>query len=116
MNTKKRRSLESGQGTLTSDGQCSTSRKESREFKNQDVILTSLVRNLVGSGGLAIQVAERDWFRQFMTDVELRFKPVSRVAIKRELNDLYQEGRDEMLKEISAISFKPTVTVDFWTG
>ena len=51
---KKQRSLESGQGTLTSDGQCSISRKESREFKNQDVILTSLVRNLVGSDGLAI--------------------------------------------------------------
>ena len=49
-----------------------------------------------------------------MTDVEPRFKPVFRVAIKRKLNDLYQEGRDEMLKKISVI--KPTVTVDFWTG
>ena len=59
---KKRHSLESGQSTLTSDGQCSISRRESKEFKNQDVILTSLVRSLVGAGGLAIQVAEEDWF------------------------------------------------------
>ena len=49
-------------------------------FSKQDMIVTSIVKNLVGAGGIAIQVVQRDWFRQFIHDVEARFKPVSRVA------------------------------------
>ena len=40
------------------------------DFKNQETILTSIVRNLCGAGGLAIGILERQWFRQFMNDVE----------------------------------------------
>ena len=71
------------------------------------MILTSLLRNLVGSGGLPLQLAEQQWFRKFMTDVEPRFQHVSQVAVKKKL---------EVLKELATISFKPSVTLDFWTG
>lgn len=101
------------QSTITSDGHLSKRRKE---FGSQDAILTSLVRNLVGTGGLSIQVAEQEWFRKFMSDVEPQFQPVSRVAVKKKLNILHEEERDTMLKEIADLSFKPSVTLDFWTG
>ena len=110
---KKRQSVE-GQSTLDSNGQLS--RRARKDFKSQDVILTSLVRNLVGSGGLPLQVAEQEGFCRFMGDVEPRFQPASRVAIKQTLEVLYQEERDHMLKEVAASSFKPSVTLDFWTG
>ena len=51
-----------------------------------------------------------------MSDVEPRFQPVSRVAVKKKLNILHEEERDTMLKEIAELSFKPSVTLDFWTG
>uniref|UniRef100_A0A1X7VB64 Uncharacterized protein n=1 Tax=Amphimedon queenslandica TaxID=400682 RepID=A0A1X7VB64_AMPQE len=84
-------------------------------FSKQDMIVTSIVKNLVGADGMAIQVFERDWFRQFLHDVEPRFKPVSRVAIKGKLSNLY-EDRQQLTQKLSNISFKPTVTLDFWTG
>ena len=102
------------QTTLDKNGQLS--RRAQRNFKNQDMILTSLVRNLVGSGGLPLQLAEQEWFRKFMTDVEPRFQHVSRVAVKKKLEVLYEEEMDQMLKELATISFKPSVTLDFWTG
>ena len=108
-----KRQLSESQSTFTSDGHLSKRRKE---FGSQDSILTSLVRNLVGTGGLSIQVAEQEWFRKFMSDVEPRFQPVSRVAVKKKLNILHEEERDSKLKEIADLSFKPSVTLDFWTG
>ena len=85
-------------------------------FAKQDMIVTSIVKNLVGAGGIALQVVERDWFRQFLCDVEPRFKPVSRVAVKRKLSTLYDEDRQQLKQKLSNISFKPSVTLDFWTG
>ena len=97
---KKQQSVE-GQSILDSNAQLS--RRARKNFKSQDVILTtSLVRNLVGSDGLPLQVAEQEWFHRFMADVKTRFQPVSRVVVKKRLQVLYQKERDQML--------------DFWTG
>ena len=85
-------------------------------FAKQDMIVTSIVKNLVGAGGIALQVVERDWFRQFLCDVEPRFKPVSRVVVKRKLSTLYDKDRQQLKQKLSNISFKPSVTLDFWTG
>ena len=87
-----------------------------REFRNQDHILTSLVRNLIRSGSLSIQMTETDWFRQFLHDVEPRFRPVSRVSVKRKLYSLFENGHQQLNKEILEIDFKPSVTLDFWMG
>ena len=92
------------QSTFDSNGQLLKRKSAPKEFKNQDLILTSLVRNLVGSGGLSIQVAEQEWFRKFMSDVEPKFQPVSRVAVKKKLDLLYEEEKDQMLMEITNIS------------
>ena len=51
-----------------------------------------------------------------MSDVEPRFEPVSRIAVKKKLNILHEEERDKKLKEIADLSFKPYVTLNFWTG
>ena len=85
------------------------------DFTNQDTILTSIVRNLCGAGGLAIGIVERPWFHQFMKDVEPRFRSVSRMAVKRKLNELYQQEQSSLLHEVNIVC-KPTVTLDFWTG
>ena len=55
-NTEERlRLLKSNQSSLTTTGFLV---KKQSEFKNQDYILTSIVRNLCGAGGLAIGVVE----------------------------------------------------------
>ena len=61
-------------------------------------------------------MTETDWFRQFLQDVEPRFRPVSRVSVKRKLYSLFENGRQQLNKEILEIDFKPSVTLDFWTG
>ena len=82
---------------------------------DQDIVLTSIVTNLCGCGGLPIGVVEQEWLRQFMVDVEPRFNHVSRVAVQAKLDSLYQQHRDALLNEISC-SPKPTVTLDLWTS
>ena len=82
---------------------------------DQDIVLTSIVTNLCGCGGLPIGIVEQTWFRQFMVDVEPRFSHVSRVAVQVKLDGLYQQYRDALLNEISC-SPKPTATLDLWTG
>lgn len=72
-------------------------------FKNQETILTSIVRNPCGAGGLAIGIVERPWFRQFMKDVEPRFRSASRIAVKRKLNELYQQERSSLLHEVNIV-------------
>ena len=84
-------------------------------FENQETILTSIVRNLSGAGGLAIGIVERPWFHQFMKDGEPKFRSSSRIAVKRKLNELYQQERSSLLHEVNIVC-KPTVTLDFWTG
>lgn len=65
---------------------------------------------------MALQVVEQGWFRQLIHDVKPRFKPVSRVAVKRKLSILYDEDRQQLQKNISKVSFNLTVMLDFWTG
>jgi hypothetical protein len=89
--------------------------RKHNDFKNQEIIVTSIVRNLCGAGGLPIGIVERQWFRQFMKDTEPKFHSVSRVTVKRKLNELYQQERSSLLQEVHVLC-KPTVTLDFWTG
>ena len=95
---------------------CGSLVKKQTDFKKQEIILTSVVKNLCGAGGLAIGIVEQPWFRHFMKDVEPRFRPVSRNGIKRKLSDLYQQEYSALLNEVKVIALKPTVTLDFWTG
>ena len=88
----------------------------SLHFTKQDLMLTSIVRNVVGAGGMKLQVVEQGWFRQFIHDVKPRFKPVSRVAVKRKLSILNDEDGQQLQKNMSKVSFNPTVMLDFWTG
>ena len=48
-------------------------KKPRTEFKNEDTIVMSVVKNLCGHGGLPISIVEQKWFRVFMSDVEPRF-------------------------------------------
>ncbi|XP_011404500.1 PREDICTED: zinc finger BED domain-containing protein RICESLEEPER 3-like [Amphimedon queenslandica] len=109
---ERRKSISNGQATLTGEAQ------DRRRFKfyNQDPIVTSLALNLCGHGGLPIQICEQSWFRQFVRDIEPRFTPVSRVAVKRKIDELYKRERENLMSEIAAMSCKPSVTIDFWTG
>ena len=79
-------------------------------------MLTLLVCNLIGSGSFSIQMTETDCFRQFMRDVEPRFRRVSRVSVRRKLNSLFEDGCQRLNEEILKTDFKPSVTLDFWTG
>ena len=50
-------------------------------------------------------------------DVEPRLTPVSRISVKRKIDELYAEEQDSFLSNISSIFLrKPSVTVDFWTA
>ena len=112
---KKKRQLEN-QSTFEKDG---TYVARQPEFKNQEVVLNSIVRNLCGQGGLPITIVERSWFRRFMKDVEPRFNHVSRNAVGSRIKELSEQAKSRLLNEISVISrfgLKPTVTVDFWSG
>ena len=87
----------SGSQTVLTEDEVGIGRMKRQDFKNQDAILTSLVRNLCGCGGLPILVVEQPWFRCFMRDVEPRFSLVSRVAVKKKLDELYTEEQDKLL-------------------
>uniref|UniRef100_A0A1X7VFF3 BED-type domain-containing protein n=1 Tax=Amphimedon queenslandica TaxID=400682 RepID=A0A1X7VFF3_AMPQE len=85
-------------------------------FRNQDKILTSIVRNLCGKGGLAISVVEQSWFCSFMQEVEPKFQPVSRVALNSKLDRIFEEEKKGLLADIAkSVVDKPSVTVDLWT-
>lgn len=89
------------------------------EFKNQEIIVTSIVKNLCGHGGMPVTMVEKPWFRQFMRDVEPRFKSVSRVSVGSKISALLRETKSDLLKEISIIAshgLRPSITMDFWTG
>ena len=78
-----------------------TTRTRPKEpFQNQDKILTSIVKNICGRGGLPISIVEQDWFRNFMKLVEPKFQNVSRVAVSSRLDELYVEERRKLLAEI----------------
>ena len=66
--------------TLSRDG--SLVRPKESSFKNQDKLVTCIVKHLCGQGRLPISVVEQELFRSFMKQVEPRFQPVSRVAVK----------------------------------
>ena len=78
--------------------------------------MTSIVRNLCGQGGIALQLVEQPWFRSFMTDVEPHFAPVSRVSVNRKLNELYTQECQVFLGNITTLKLKPTNRADFWAG
>ena len=86
------------------------------EFRHQDKIVTSIVRNLCGRGGLPIMAVEHEWFRAFMADVEPKFSHVSRVAVVSKLDKIYETEKGLLLNEISSSRVTPSVTLDFWTG
>ena len=49
---------------------CALAKQGNKEsFKNQDKIVTPIVKTLCGWGGLPISIVEQDWFRAFMMDV-----------------------------------------------
>ena len=73
--------MPSDQHVLNTDGSVKKIAKE--PFRDQDKILTSIVKNLCGKGGLPISLVEQEWFREFMKLVEPRFESVSRVALIR---------------------------------
>ena len=75
--------LPSDQCMLNKDGtMTATTRTRPKEpFQNQDKILTSIVKNACGRGGLPISIVEQDWFRNFMKLVEPKLQSVSRVAV-----------------------------------
>ena len=83
-------------------------------FRNQDKIVTSIVKNLCGTGGLPIWTVEQEWFRDFMKLVEPRFESVSRVGVNSKLEEIYARERSKLLAEIKASPHppvnKPTVT------
>ena len=107
--------LPSNQHVLNRDGSLEKIVKE--PFRNQDKILTSIVKNLCGKGGLPIATVEQEWFREFMKLVEPRFESVSRVAVNSKLEEIYAREMSKLLADIKASPvYKPTVTVDFWTG
>ena len=114
---KERRSKEateasSSQRTLEKNGSLSR-----QSFKKQEIIATSIVRNLCGHGGLPLSTVEQQWFRTFMRDVEPRFQPVSRHSVSSKLDSLYEQEKSILLNEISSsVVGKPSVTLDFWTG
>ena len=84
-------------------------------FKNQEKILTSVVKDLRGRGGLPISVVEQEWFRLFMKQVEPRFQAVSRIAVSLKLDTLYEEEKRGLLSDIARSNVgKPSVTLDFW--
>ena len=107
--------LHSGQSQTTIANNGSIVRKQ-MEFKNQESIVRSYAKNLCGRGGLPISLIETAWFRAFMKDVEPRFSPVSRVSVKRKLDELYSKGRGDLIESITSLPLKPSVTVDFWSG
>ena len=100
--------LPSNQRVLNKDGSVKKVVKE--PFRNQDKIVTSIVKNLCGKGGLPIWTVEQEWFRE----------SVSRVGVNSKLEEIYARERRKLLAEIKASPHppvnKPTVTVDFWTG
>ena len=107
--------MPSDQHVLNTDGSVKKIAKE--PFRDQDKILTSIVKNLCGKGGLPISLVEQEWFREFMKLVEPRFESVSRVAVSSKLEEIYLREMRKLLAEIKASPVdKPTVTVDFWTG
>ena len=113
---RRRQSTSSGQSTFEKDG---TYQRKEPEFKNQEVILTSIAKNLCGCGGMPVTMVEKPWFREFMREVEPQFKGVSRRSVGSKISALSEETKLSLLKEISAIArhgLKPSVTVDFWTG
>ena len=85
-------------------------------FRNQDKIVTSIVRNLCGKGGLAISLVEQSWFRSFMQEVEPKFQPVSRVALNSKLDRIFEEKKGLLADIAKSVVDKPSVTVDLWTG
>ncbi len=107
------------QCTLSKNGSMrQTAVKPKREaFRNRDKIISSIVKNLCGRGGMPICTVEQDWFRDFMRIVEPKFENVSRVAVSSRLDEIYEEQKRKLLAEIKHSDIdKPTVTVDFWTG
>ena len=59
------------QQTLHRDGTLAkAARPKPEAFKKQDKILTCIVKNVSGRGGLLISVVEQSWFRTFMEEVE----------------------------------------------
>ena len=113
---------DTNQHTLHKDGtlvRCAATRsKPSEAFKKQDMmILTCIVKNVCGRGGLPISVVEQSWFRAFMEEIEPRFQPVSRISVSTKLTKLYEEEKSRLLADIAtSVVKKPSVTVDFWTG
>ena len=104
------------QCTFNLDGTMTVAIKPKEPFKNQDKVLTSIVKHICGRGGLPISTVEQDWFRSFIKVVEPRFENVSRVAVTSKLDELYEEEKQQLLAQISCCDVKPSVTVDFWTG
>ena len=91
-------------------------RAVSSDFRHQDKIVTSIVRNLCGRGGLPITTVEQECFRDFMADVEPKFSHVSRVAVVSKLDKIYENEKMLLFKEISLSCITPSVTLNFWTG
>ena len=92
-------------------------RPKPEAFKKQDKILTCVVKNVCGRGGLAISVVEQSWFRDFMEEIEPSFQPMSRRGLSSKLDKLYEEEKRSLMADIAtSVVDKPSVTVDFWTG
>ena len=117
LRSKQQSKLPPDQRTLDKNGSMVAVVESKEPFWNQDKILSSIVKNLCGRGGLPVCTVEQHWFRDFMGLVEPKFANVSRVAVCSKVDELYQQEKRNLLAEIETSDVdKPTVTVDFWTG
>ena len=114
-NLENARSSDDGQQcTLSSTGSVVT--RPRVPFKNQSKVLTSIVKNLCGRGGLPLNIVEQPWFRNFMKDVEPKFEHTSRMAVSSRLDELYKQEKKRLINELKESGVQPSLTVDFWTG
>uniref|UniRef100_A0A1X7SKX7 Uncharacterized protein n=1 Tax=Amphimedon queenslandica TaxID=400682 RepID=A0A1X7SKX7_AMPQE len=64
-------------------------------------------------------MVEKPWFRDFMKDVEPRFKNTSRRSVDTKVSALATQRRSHLLKKLAAIAkhgLQPSFTLDFWMG
>ena len=75
-----------------------------------------MVKYLICVGVQPIWIVETSWFPKFLKVALPFYKMPSKYVIHQSLNSLQEIASKKLIEEISKLKFRPSVTVDTWTG
>ena len=86
------------------------------QFNGQSQLTESLVRNLVAKCNIPLHISEDKYFRAFVYDAQLLYRPICYRTVVNTLDGLSQNSTENFILEIRKTDSRYSIGLDLWSG